>query len=308
MELDPKFAMAHNNLGNGLREQGKLQEAVAEYRQAIALDPKLALAHNNLGTALHQQGKRDEALAECREALALDPKLAVAHCNLGKALREQGQFAAALASFRRGHELGSKSPRWNVPSADLVREAERLAALDILLAKVLKREAVVHDAAVLMELARFATHEKKMFAAASGLCQETFRAHPDWAEAEVPPQPVGLRFSTRRFAVAAASMAAAGEGDGAGLTPERRAAWRRQALDWLRAELGVWRQRLDGATSEERAEIGRLIANVQQDSWLASIRDTAQFDRLPTEERDAWHKLWAEVAALLKKAGEATKK
>ena len=50
---------------------------------AIALDPKLAMAHNNLGIALRDQRKQDEAIAEYRIAIAHDPKLGVAHSNLG---------------------------------------------------------------------------------------------------------------------------------------------------------------------------------------------------------------------------------
>jgi hypothetical protein len=37
----------------------------------------------------------------------------------------QGEFADAVKTLRRGHELGSKSARWTLPSADWLREAER---------------------------------------------------------------------------------------------------------------------------------------------------------------------------------------
>ena len=60
--------MAHNNLGVALRDQGKLEEAVAEFRTAIRLNPDYAEAHYNLGFALHSQGKLEEAVAEYRKA------------------------------------------------------------------------------------------------------------------------------------------------------------------------------------------------------------------------------------------------
>ena len=39
-----------------LSDKGQLDEAIACYRKAIELDPKNAAAHNNLGIALHRQG------------------------------------------------------------------------------------------------------------------------------------------------------------------------------------------------------------------------------------------------------------
>jgi Flp pilus assembly protein TadD len=50
--LKPDFAEAHNNLGNTLKELGRLDEAEASYNQAIALKPDYAEAHRNLGNTL----------------------------------------------------------------------------------------------------------------------------------------------------------------------------------------------------------------------------------------------------------------
>ena len=70
-----------------LKDQGKLDEAVACYRRALELKPDYAEAHNNLGNALKDQGKLDEAVACYRRALELKPDFAEAHNNLGNALR-----------------------------------------------------------------------------------------------------------------------------------------------------------------------------------------------------------------------------
>ena len=79
----PTTPIAHTNLGIALRDQGKLDEAIAEYRKAIRLKPDLAEAHHNLGIALASQGKLDEAIAEYRKAIRLKPDVAEAHINLG---------------------------------------------------------------------------------------------------------------------------------------------------------------------------------------------------------------------------------
>ena len=55
---------------------GSNSEAVACYRRALELKPDYAEAHNNLGNALKDQGKLDEAVACCRRALQLKPDYA----------------------------------------------------------------------------------------------------------------------------------------------------------------------------------------------------------------------------------------
>ena len=105
LELKPDFAEAHNNLGVALKDQGKLDEAVACYRRALELKPDFAEAHNNLGNALKDQGKLDEAVACYRRALELKPDYAEAHNNLGMALKDQGKLDEAIACYRRALEL-----------------------------------------------------------------------------------------------------------------------------------------------------------------------------------------------------------
>src|SRR5580658_3340382 len=68
IRLQPDLVVAHYNLGNALSDQGKLEEAVAEFRKAIRLQPDAAAAHYNLGTTLKAQGKLEEAVAEFRKA------------------------------------------------------------------------------------------------------------------------------------------------------------------------------------------------------------------------------------------------
>src|SRR5262249_60893743 len=126
--------------------------AEAVYRKAPALKPGDVGLRNNLGAALNQQGRFREAEAACREALRLKPDFANAHCTLGQALQGQGRFAEALASFKRGHELGSKDPRWPHPSAQWVAQAERFAALAPRLAAVLQGKEKLASAAEGLQL------------------------------------------------------------------------------------------------------------------------------------------------------------
>ena len=99
--IKPDDDHTHYSLGGVLREQGKLDEAVAEYREAIRLLPDYFSTHNDLGLALYLAGKRDEAIAEYREAIRLLPDFRIAHRNLGQALFQQGKVDEALPSTAR---------------------------------------------------------------------------------------------------------------------------------------------------------------------------------------------------------------
>jgi Flp pilus assembly protein TadD len=98
----------HSNLGSALQAQGKINEAIESYRQAIQLDPKVADYYNNLSAALQAQGKLDEAEACLRRALVLTPNDADVLCNLATALfrqeklDERSTYIAAQRKLIRG--------------------------------------------------------------------------------------------------------------------------------------------------------------------------------------------------------------
>jgi tetratricopeptide (TPR) repeat protein len=70
--------MPYHGLGNALMRQGKRDDAIAAYREAIARDPKYADAHRSLGNAL---GDKGWDLANHPDPKLRDPKRAV---ELGK--------------------------------------------------------------------------------------------------------------------------------------------------------------------------------------------------------------------------------
>ncbi len=73
IELDPNESAAHNNLGNVLKESGRLDEAVTCYRRALELSPDYADAHNNIGVLLTAQGNLDLATHHYWQALNCRP-------------------------------------------------------------------------------------------------------------------------------------------------------------------------------------------------------------------------------------------
>jgi hypothetical protein len=83
---------------------------------------------------------------------------------------------------------------------------------------------------------------------------------------------------------------------------KERAGLRRQALDWLRADLALWGKQRGPGAPQTPAAVLKTLRHWQQDTDLAGVRDPAALAQLPEAERADWQKLWADVAALLKKA------
>ena len=101
----PQKVRPHNNLGNALKSQGKIEEAIVHFNQALQINPAYAKAYNNLGTALAAQGKTEEAIKNFGIALSINPGNAEAHSNIGVALATQGKIEKAIAHFKTALNL-----------------------------------------------------------------------------------------------------------------------------------------------------------------------------------------------------------
>jgi tetratricopeptide (TPR) repeat protein len=109
--LQLKSPAVHSVLGDVLLKQGKLDEAVSEFRKAIALDPNNDGYHSSLGFALRAQGKLDEAASECRQAIALDPKDPGNHNVLAAVLFKQGKVDAGVIVLRHAVTVDPRADR-----------------------------------------------------------------------------------------------------------------------------------------------------------------------------------------------------
>ena len=101
-------SMRHNHTGGRLFEQGNLEGAAREFREAIRLSPRNPTPHNNLGMILHVLGQPADALAEFREAVRLSPAFAPAWSNLGFAFFELDQLAPAIEAWRIAVDLNQQ--------------------------------------------------------------------------------------------------------------------------------------------------------------------------------------------------------
>ena len=97
--------LAHNAFGNALTIQGKLDEAVIHYSEAIRIRPIYANAHYNMGHTQAKQGYRREAIEHFRKAIQIKPDYAEAHNYLGYELAHLGKSKEAIEHFHKALQI-----------------------------------------------------------------------------------------------------------------------------------------------------------------------------------------------------------
>ena len=100
----------HHFMGTALADEGKLDRAIAEYREALRICPDDVETTCDLGAVLDRRGETDAAVACLREADRLRPKDARVHLNLGSALVHLGHVDEAITLYREALQLHPESP------------------------------------------------------------------------------------------------------------------------------------------------------------------------------------------------------
>ena len=330
IRLRPDFALAHRNLGNALYGRGNPAEAAAAYREAIRLKSGYVDAHTALGNALLAAGKRAEAIAAYREAIRLQPDSHGLHVQLGTALHAHGELGEAEAAFRKAVQLRPDDPfshDWlgfvlmvggrdeaAIPEfrraielqpdylqahRNLAAAFEKLQRTDEALAA--QREMIrikPRDGAEGLALAQIA-YQLKRYGASARFHAGAFSSDPKLAE--------DMKSGNRYNAACAAALAGSGRGEDQPPPDEdEKARCRKQAVEWLRADLAFWFKQLEVARPDARTLIARTLAHWKEDADLAGLREPGALAGLPAEEQAACQKFWSEVDALLEKAGGRT--
>jgi uncharacterized protein (TIGR03032 family) len=96
---------AHFQRGTALYRNGQLAEAIAAYRQCVALQPDYPHARYRLGVALGDAEHYEEAVTRLQQVLATEPEHAEAHNSLGYCYSRLGQPARAMAAYERAIAL-----------------------------------------------------------------------------------------------------------------------------------------------------------------------------------------------------------
>jgi tetratricopeptide (TPR) repeat protein/serine/threonine protein kinase len=292
--LNPKNQWAYGSLGDALQARGDLDGAIAAYGKAIELDSRFCGAYRNLGKALKAKGDFAGAGAAYRKVIVLEPNRAGDKLELGEALQQQGQFRQALKELRRGHELAAKDAKLRSVLAQAVKRCERLIELAERLPSFLDGTAAPAGAAAAIELAELCAL-KRLHRAALRFYEEAFAAEPRLVRGH------------RDNAARAAARAGCGQNkDADKIDGKERTRLRRQALDWLRADLDVWGRLLESEPDKARPLVVQKLQHWLADTDFAGVRGPAALARLPEAERQPWQELWSDVADTLTRAQRKT--
>jgi tetratricopeptide (TPR) repeat protein len=281
-----------------------------ELRQAVAVAER-AFARNQAeqsarpyfefvrGLADYRQGHFDQAISTMRgdasQVLGPCPMLVLAMALFKKGQTNEGRetLASAVLSYD-----------W---SANLVRDVHGC------IAHVLRREA---EAILLPNLGAFLDekyrprHNDERLALL-GVCQFTNRtcaAAQLYADTFTADQRLAedLRAGHRSKAARAAALAGCGLGqDASKLRPDERSHWRRQASDWLRADLEACTRWFNSEPASARDFVRNLLASWKADPNLAGLRDPSATVKLPADEQDRCLALWQSVDKLLRLVRQA---
>ena len=112
-------------LGKGLIEEGKTEQGISCFEQAIKLDPKLWEAHYSLGEIFSSQENWDEAVKYYRQVVELNSESIESYYGLGKALAEKEEWLEAIVCYQQIIELkGSQIQPTSPESEDNIDMAE----------------------------------------------------------------------------------------------------------------------------------------------------------------------------------------
>lgn len=100
--------------GQGIEYQrtGNLDAAMTLYQKAVDLDPRYAVAFNDLGVVYEAQGKSDRAERSYLQAIRIDPNYLSAYTNLAIVAENNRDLEKAAMFWKKRAELGSSDDPW----------------------------------------------------------------------------------------------------------------------------------------------------------------------------------------------------
>jgi tetratricopeptide (TPR) repeat protein len=117
IELNPKYATAHQWYGGYLETTGRFQEAIAERKKAVEIDPLSLIMNFELGLGYYYSRDYDKAIDQFHKTLDLQPNYRPATQFLPLCLEGKGQFDAAETALKEA--LASAGMDLSIATANL---------------------------------------------------------------------------------------------------------------------------------------------------------------------------------------------
>jgi len=92
-----------------LRPVGRIEEAVSQTQQALALDPLSILFRVHLAFLFYLQRNYEHSIAQFRKVLEMNPQYYLAHAMMGPVYTQTSRFDEALACYARAREADPDS-------------------------------------------------------------------------------------------------------------------------------------------------------------------------------------------------------
>ena len=105
IRLEPQFALAYYNRGQANLKLEKYESAIEDYGQAIEFHPDPALIYIRRGEAYYALGQIEQANQDYTEAIRRDPENAMAYYNRGGSYFELGQRDLAIQDYEKAVAL-----------------------------------------------------------------------------------------------------------------------------------------------------------------------------------------------------------
>ena len=101
IELNPRYATAHQWYGGCLDATGRHDEAIVERKRALELDTVSLIFNFELGVAFYFARRYDQAIEQYQKALELDARFPPVHALLPAAYEQTGMYDQAIDGFQK---------------------------------------------------------------------------------------------------------------------------------------------------------------------------------------------------------------
>ena len=133
LRISPDYFQGWMDLGLGLQEQDRLDEALDAFGHAMRINPDKANPHTAAGTATAMAGRHEQSLEFFNEALKRDPGSPGALAGIGNILKTIGDQEAAIRSYREciKHNDEHGDTYWSLANLKTFRfEDSEIAAME----------------------------------------------------------------------------------------------------------------------------------------------------------------------------------